>query len=715
MIGDLASGLAIVEGFKQLYSSFSKQAKAASKGVDIENNILQAAKAYPTKYADRHGQAALSLPGLRKEMSPLEAIYTTVKFLDESSVRYFSTLSAIEETYRQRGKRSFRVNSQPYDETNIVEETQYLMVLGGPGVGKSTFLRKLGLDALKVEKGQQKIEKIPVFIELGRCRDKDIDLLTLIASEFRIFGFPNAEDLARLKLHKGKLLILLDGLDEVPTDNIDRVAEHIKDFKAEYSDNKFVISCRTAAYHDSFQRFTNVTISDFDDKQIEQFIQQWFRSESGDSSRADNLCHQLLEVPNNIAIKELSHTPLLLTFLCLVYEKDGALPSTRSVLYGKALDIILKEWTSQKTTRCSSINKNFTATLEKGLLSKLAYQNFAEDKLFFSKTDIISDISDFLRSDLNASKNLNEDEILTAIEIEQGILIKQAGDTYSFSHLTLQEYLTALYLSENVCVQELVIQHVCDNRWREVFMLVSGLMGSQGYELLEAIEKQARCYIADQPKLIRLMQWAQEVTSDSLGMGKAFEKRATAIAIVSSFAAVRNGPPIKMTSEFLEISKSSAVVNSSIGTITETDINAQVIATVKNSRLISYGLPAVEFRCSVEKAIDSSMENVSHLIALKHLRLERLEKLYRQLQEFKEVLPQIDVTVSDWSRYAESLVSSWIEAFDLSDVLVSLSVQEWQSLADYIYASELLFLCQRSSSDIPASNHYKIEQRLLSI
>jgi predicted NACHT family NTPase len=41
---------------------------------------------------------------------------------------------------------------------------------------------------------------------------------------------------------------------------------------------------------------------------------------------------------------------------------------------------------------------------------------------------------------------------LTAIEVEQGILVERSRDTYSFSHLTFQEYLTAKWIAENLSI-----------------------------------------------------------------------------------------------------------------------------------------------------------------------------------------------------------------------------------------------------------------------
>ena len=56
----------------------------------------------------------------------------------------------------------------------VANDEQYLMLLGVPGVGKSTFLRKVGLEALKGKDGNFKHQCIPVFLELKRF-NKDPD------------------------------------------------------------------------------------------------------------------------------------------------------------------------------------------------------------------------------------------------------------------------------------------------------------------------------------------------------------------------------------------------------------------------------------------------------------------------------------------------------------------------------------------------------------
>ena len=48
---------------------------------------------------------------------------------------------------------SIQLRMNARDGTQVANNKQYLVLLGGPGVGKSTFLRKVGLEALKGKNG----------------------------------------------------------------------------------------------------------------------------------------------------------------------------------------------------------------------------------------------------------------------------------------------------------------------------------------------------------------------------------------------------------------------------------------------------------------------------------------------------------------------------------------------------------------------------------
>ena len=141
-------------------------------------------------------------------------------------------------------------------------------------------------------------------------------LSKIIAKEFRASGVPEADQFTDEALEQGKLLILLDGLDEAPVSKLDRALVQIRNFVNRYSKNRFVASCRSAAYYSSLLNFTEVEIAAFDDVQIEQFMRNWFHSDLDQKAKTDQKCWEVLHSSKNAGTKELAHNPLFLTLLC---------------------------------------------------------------------------------------------------------------------------------------------------------------------------------------------------------------------------------------------------------------------------------------------------------------------------------------------------------------------------------------------------------------
>ena len=435
-------GLAML---REIYERLCGEGTEASNPIPSPEKLVDALEAYEVSYVKRHGE--LKVLGMSKPV-PLTEVYTSVRILSAAEVKNFAGIEELEANFAKGDRRRFwQPTCEMQAGLEAANSEQYLTVLGGPGIGKSTYLRKMGLEALRRENGEYEHCLTPVFLELKKFRDPDLNIEAEIVREFQTCGFPYAEDFTRQALLGGTLLILFDGLDEVPTANLDVVIEAIGNFADCYSKNRFIASCRIAAYHNYFRRFTDVAIAEFDDEQIEQFIVNWFQSELDREVGIAAQCWELLQSEAYKAAKDLARTPLLLTYLCLVYDKTQSLPRHRSTLYGKALDIILEEWASEKRIRREKIYEGLHGELEKELLADIAYQSFERNELFFEKADLIGTISGFISETLDVPPTLDGKSVLTAIEVQQGILVERAENIYSFSHLTLQEYLTAQYIT----------------------------------------------------------------------------------------------------------------------------------------------------------------------------------------------------------------------------------------------------------------------------
>ena len=500
--------------------------------VAVEND---AETRYCEHYKERHGQLKVSCVGMQSPIS-IDDVYIAVQFLEQRAGSKYSSPEDIEQAFREeREGCPILCSGERQDSMRAVNDKQYLMVLGGPGVGKSTFLRKVGIEALKGKDGNFEHECIPIFLELKRFTEDMIDVEALIIRELEVCGYPYPEEIAKVALESGKLLILFDGLDEVPTANINNVVREIGDFVDQYSRNRFIASSRIAAYSGGFTRFTDVEMADFDDLQVEKYINNWFTSivgRHGDQfdtgMKAADQCWKALNAPEHQATRALARNSLLLTFLCMIYNDAQNFPRKRAVLYEKVLDIFLKKWPVEKRVyRDLSVSQYLDISTVKKMLSKIAAKNFEADRLFFTENELIDQIEEFNKEHVDTPPMFGPSQILNTILVDPGIFVERVSGFYSFSHLTFQEYLTANHFVKTQSIQGLVTDHLYDDRWREVFLFIAELMPETDSLLVEMEAESVKSI--NTPRLKKLFGWVKRIanTSDNLYDGVA--KRTFAI------------------------------------------------------------------------------------------------------------------------------------------------------------------------------------------
>jgi predicted NACHT family NTPase len=697
LIAQAVSGVA-VPVFQSIWAGGGKILDRFGKVLDAKKAkqaIDAASRQYAQNYTERHG--ILKVLGMREPVS-LESVYTAVQFLDDRAIRSFESVETLEEVYRQAKQRSFQSEDcQKQEGLKVANEKQYLMVLGGPGAGKSTFLRRMGLEALKGKKGEFKHACIPVFIELKKFNTGEINIENEIAEEFRICGFPSHEEFTAKALEQGKLLILLDGLDEVPTERMNEAIRRIQNFVDLHDQNRFITSCRVAAYRHNFRRFTDVAMADFDDAQIEKFITNWFRNEP----QTGQDCWKKLNNEEHKSAKELTQTPLLLTLVCLLYQRSRKFPTNRATLYERALRVLLEEWAGEKGIFQDDLYKGLDTKRKEMMLSEIAHHAFQADRLFLPRREITDQIDQLLKEMLPDEKFIDGTAVLKSIEVQHGVLVARAEGIYSFSHLTLQEYLTAQYIDDHRQIETLVTEHLTDERWREVFLLVAGLMRGGADDLLLLMEKEAQKYI-NSPKLQALLQWAEQVTAGSESNLKPVAKRAIAIASAHQF---------NNYSDFA-IRDSLAFTFFNAGKFTN--------ALTSIEPFVSTGLwvfeDASDDRLEHEdwaNFFDPILIDVHNLEKLKIFKNVNFAVLIARLEALKATAPNDNQPDEVHGAFIERILQTWLKAFNLSIELINLSCEEAQAWNNYVYTNYLMVQCKAAAVRVSSTTWAEIEERML--
>jgi hypothetical protein len=346
----------------------------------------------------------------------------------------------------------------------VVLEKPQLMVLGKPGAGKTTLLHYIALHCDQIEFNPK---LVPVFISLKTLAENvkhpdEIDILRYIQKEY--CGSNISEQEIKYLLDRGRILLLLDGLDEVPDEKVGTLIQKINSLSPRLVDKRFIVSCRkeSRAYiSNKLFKFFLCKVANFEEQQITEFINNWFsQSRVGTSQEREALANKLdtkLKDQQNKRIRELADTPLLLHLICLIFQENRDLPSKRVEIYKQGINLLLEKW--------NQFNDRTQVNVEelRKALRGIAAITFENGKSFFEEGEVLRFIE-------HCPIKLSD------IEVSSGLLVNKGWDIYAFSHQTFQEYLTAEYFVEDQDYWPTPVSYIREERWHKVFILMCELL-----------------------------------------------------------------------------------------------------------------------------------------------------------------------------------------------------------------------------------------------
>jgi formylglycine-generating enzyme required for sulfatase activity len=330
-----------------------------------------------------------------------------------------------------------------------------VVILGDPGAGKTTHMRRLALGlASGDEFGPLPLglpaDLLPVFLPLRRLQRSDLDTrgehLLLRAFE----GELDAATAQHLMRERGRLLYLLDGLDEVPIDLRIDAARWIESLRKHDDTSWFAITSRYAGYTEDVSldaHFLELHIRPLTDAQIESFVHNWYRivettfEPATAAVRAPQRAKDLLERLRagslaSTRVAEMSANPLLLTILCLIHRDRGqVMPQARRALYEDCLRCLLGLWRDAKT-----LGSQFRYDDAERLLQPMALDLHQRQATRLPASELTLVLE---RQLARLRLEVTSRQFLDAVRDESGLLVGWSGDLYGFLHLGFQEHLAA--------------------------------------------------------------------------------------------------------------------------------------------------------------------------------------------------------------------------------------------------------------------------------
>lgn len=431
----------------------------------------------------------------------LENIFVPLHLEKEYPIDYDASINiAVKKNERQTVGRVFTDNSR-------------IAILAAPGGGKTTLLKRLAVayafpDRRKmINDDLPERDLLPLFIrcrQLGDLINSSInDILRTIPKKFEQDDLENEFFyIINTSLQKGNTLLLIDGLDEISDEGY-RISfvKKLRIFLSYYPNIKVVITSREAGFRiisgvlcNFFQTYRIADLTDYD---IERLTIAWNIEVVGNRPEIFSESKKLANtICNSDRVRQLAKNPLLLTTLLLVNRWVGQLPTKRSVLYGKAIEVLLMTW---------NVEGHESIDPEEAIpqLSFIAFSMMAEgvqrisSRRFKELLDIarkqmpevlgyarISSADFIKRVELRSSLL-----ILTGHEIEQGTLYPM----YEFQHLTFQEYLTARAIvggyypdrTDDDTILDILKPYLKNQQWKEVVPLTAVLADRGAQPLVE--------------------------------------------------------------------------------------------------------------------------------------------------------------------------------------------------------------------------------------
>lgn len=343
-----------------------------------------------------------------------------------------------------------------------------IVLIGAAGLGKSTTLNYIFCKYEELYKAFALKIKIDLKEYAHDIGDEKKDLLWCITSEFRKkikrakMSFDDTERLLTSYLENGKCLLILDALDEIPTQKIrNKVRDEIGNFCEIYYLNRFIISTREAGYlKNRFDdSFLHIKINEFDGKQIQQYSKNWYCSYY-EQKGFKEFWNKFDEEVERARCQGLIRNPIVLILALIIFDIEKNLPNKRVEFYKKCIETFLTVREDRKAAYILSEKTKNILGMD-SVVPKIAHYKFSHINENVGYRFSYNELKEAVYEAIEVDDRINwSDSVKQYSEylVERTELIRETDeDTLDFAHKTFYEYFLAVYFTKEIENDKLLV------------------------------------------------------------------------------------------------------------------------------------------------------------------------------------------------------------------------------------------------------------------
>ena len=317
----------------------------------------------------------------------------------------------------------------------LTDLSKFLIIEGSGGIGKSTLMKHLFLSELKLN------DYIPIFIELKDFNEEGhLDLEKLLLKKLNQFHNKFQEEYLDYALQSGCFLFLLDGYDELYSENQKEFFKKLNDFCDKYPENHYILSSRPYSESEfiEFQRFTVLKAVPFTKEQAISLIT---KIEYPDEELKNKFIRDL-ESGLYDRHESFASNPLLLNIMLSTYNDYAEIPQKLHLFYYQAFDTMLSKHDATKSYRRKMLSDLSSDTFKEyfAIFCFLTYQKAKTEFTFPDIEEIFKKFPPRIKNVLNISNFIHDLENCLCV-------LYKEGNKYKFSHRSFQEYFVAYFLN----------------------------------------------------------------------------------------------------------------------------------------------------------------------------------------------------------------------------------------------------------------------------